>query len=480
MSVYERLQLLIENPKKPNPSEWAMDCEDALNEIENKSYYEQALEYIDGIQRSNGAFPQQIDMLVAILKRALRSLDVSNDISPIESIIDETVENSIEAKYREFFEKFSINDEFEGLYTFIDNKKLKAIFATSHHELNNLFHLMNQRLPTGDAPQYYWAEQSRYLIFIIDLIFDLRDNLKGTKYSFVIDEYYKLLFEECRSFLRNYRGSEIPANHPKINLQFVKPIFYLQNTIKIKNSGSSFASELKLIGEGSYAKVYKYKDSFYNIFFALKRAKNNLNHKELERFKKEYEVMKMLSSPYIVDVYSYNENNNEYIMEYMDETLEKYISHNNDKLDWSKRKGIAAQVLRGFEYTQSKKILHRDISPNNLLVKKYEDGSIVVKISDFGLVKMPDSALTSVESNLKGAFNDPSLRREGFANYNVYHESYALTLIVYFIMTGRKNIEKENNKSLKLFLDKGLNNNNALRYKSAEEILVKLQDLKEE
>lgn len=476
MALSEQIQRLIDNPIKPNPSEWAMDCEDALSELDDKNFFGQSLEHIDNIKKHNGAFPQHIDTLVAILKRALRSLSISDDPQK-ESVLDDAVENAIEAKYREFFERFSQNNEFEKLYTFIDNIKLRSIFVTSHYELNNLFHLMNQRLPTGDEPKYYWAEQSRDLIFLIDIILELNENLKGTNYSFDIDEYYKRLFDDCQSFLSEFRGSEIPAHHPKISLQYVKPIFSLHNTIKIRNLVSDFSSELKLIGQGSYAQVYKYKDPFYKKSFALKRALKNIDNKDLERFKKEFEIMNQLSSPYILEVYSYNEDNNEYIMEYMDETLEKYISENNTKLDWNKRKSIAAQVVKGFAYAQGKSVLHRDISTNNILVKKYDDGTVVVKISDFGLGKTPDSTLTSYDTDIKGRFNDPALRIDGFKNYNLYHESYSLTLIVYFIMTGRVNFENEKNESLKNFLLKGIDPVKEHRYKNAEEMLAEVQQL---
>jgi len=49
---------------------------------------------------------------------------------------------------------------------------------------------------------------------------------------------------------------------------------------------------LKFIGEGSYANVYKYKDPFYKNFFVVKRAKDNLNAKEIERFQREFNAMK--------------------------------------------------------------------------------------------------------------------------------------------------------------------------------------------
>ena len=44
----------------------------------------------------------------------------------------------------------------------------------------------------------------------------------------------------------------------------------------------------------------------------------------------------------------------------------------------------------------------------NILIKEYDD-TLVVKLSDFGLVKIPDSTLTTVNTEFKGYFNDPAL-----------------------------------------------------------------------
>ena len=64
---------------------------------------------------------------------------------------------------------------------------------------------------------------------------------------------------------------------------------------------------------------------FYNKFFVLKRAKNDLNDKESERFKREFDVMNELKSPFVLEVHRYDEEKNEYYMEYADETLKKFI-----------------------------------------------------------------------------------------------------------------------------------------------------------
>ena len=162
--------------------------------------------------------------------------------------------------------------------------------------------------------------------------------------------------------------------------------------------------------------------------------------KDIERFKQEYKEMQDFSSPYILEVYHYNDDRSEYIMEYMDFTLDSYISKYNAELPISKRKGIVQQILKAFEYIHSKNRLHRDISPKNILLKCYDD-IVVVKISDFGLVKIPDSMLTSVNTEFKGYFNDPALLVDGFNTYGILHETFALTRLIYFVMTGKTNTE---------------------------------------
>ncbi len=188
--------------------------------------------------------------------------------------------------------------------------------------------------------------------------------------------------------------------------------------------------------------------------------------------------MKQLSSPYVVEVYSYNDVNHEYVMEYMDCTIEKFISKNNEVLTFKIKKNLAVQVLRGFKYIHSKELLHRDISPKNILIKKYDDVTIA-KISDFGLVKIPESQLTSNNTEYKGYFNDPELRLDGFSSYSIIHETYALTRLIFFIMTGRTNTEKITHESLKQFVAKGLNPDKSKRYKSIDELIETFNKIKE-
>ena len=98
--------------------------------------------------------------------------------------------------------------------------------------------------------------------------------------------------------------------------------------------------------------------------------------------------MNELKSPYVLEVHRYDEEKNEYYMEYADETLKKFIERNNSTLTIKRRRAIAMQIFKGFSYIHSKGYLHRDISFTNVLLQHYENDLTIVKISDFGLVKM--------------------------------------------------------------------------------------------
>lgn len=300
--------------------------------------------------------------------------------------------------------------------------------------------------------------------------------MKNTQYAFEIDAYYFDLIKKCRDFLSSSGGSLIPANMEKVDLYYTMPIFKSVSTISVNNTTNEFTFSLKLIGGGSYADVYKYKDSFYNRTFVLKRAKKELSEKEILRFKREFEEMNEFSSPYILEVYCYNEGQNEYVMEYMDFTLDEYISKNNASMSYPQRKGIGQQILKAFEYIHSKGRLHRDISPKNILLKQYDD-VMVVKIADFGLVKIPDSSLTTVNTEFKGYLNDPSLILDGFDTYNTLHETFALTRIIYYVLTGKTNTNNISNSKLQAFVQKGLSTDKSKRFQNINEVVQEFRNL---
>lgn len=385
--------------------------------------------------------------------------------------------NAITISYKELTD--DINLEYVDLYKEFEDEKLRMVLSTLHHLLTESYITMNQLLPSEDYTRHFWAEDSRKLINIINIINKLKGKLLNSQLSFKLDDYYANILKNSKEFLSKSGGSEIPPFTESVDLYYEIPIFIPTNSLNISREDKKIFSDLKPIGEGSYASVYKYKDEFYDKEFVLKRAKKKLDTKELERFKIEYEQMKSLSSPYVTEVYRYNGDENEYIMECMDYSLESYLKKFQDKLDFNAKRKIVFQILNAFKYIHSKGILHRDISPKNILIKKYED-VLIIKVADFGLVKIPESGLTSLMTDFKGAFNDLSLEQEGFSSYNILHETYALTKLIYYTMTGRTNIKIDSikNSDIKQFVSKGISLDKNVRYKNVDEMISSFRSIK--
>lgn len=381
----------------------------------------------------------------------------------------------------------SFLEDIYDLYDFVPNEDLRTLMAIYHTQLNHWFVILNSDLRTGydDVGNvmylggYFHAQDSRDFLNLLEAVDQLRTKCNSTAYAFRLAENsYDDAIRRCRRFIVKSGGSTIPEGFTPIEIIDLSPVFRLSTSIAISQDSKIVYANLKSVGEGSYAHVFSYVDPTYNIPIILKRARKELDNKEIARFKQEFDVLKSLQSPYVVTVYSYNDSQNEYTMEYMDESIYEYIRRKNATLSLADRKNIIAQVCKGLSYIHSKRLLHRDISLTNVFIKHYEDVD-VVKIGDFGLVKLPDSTMTSLQSELKGSLNDPDLIHVGFSNYKLCHETYALTRLCYYILTGRTNVEKQRDGAIKRFWIKGTSTDRAVRFQSVDTLLTAVRSITE-
>lgn len=350
------------------------------------------------------------------------------------------------------------------------NNDLHYIFAALHHEMNYLFDFMTKK---SKSNSHFNAEQSRELIGVYHIYVNCEKFLKNTKYAFELDNDYLKQLEYCMTFLKSSEGSDIPDKYSEISINKYEPIFKLS-----KNNYNHRLKKAKQLGEGAFAKTYIYKDSLYNCKVVLKELKKNVSETDKKRFVQEFNNMKECNSPYILKVYKINTDNMSYTMEYAPNgTLEKFL-YKHPSLSIHKRRSMALQFIKGMKYIHSKRDLHRDISYKNVLVFKYDD-AIIVKISDFGLIKTPSSELTKTDSSMKGTILDPVLVKDSFKNYNMKNEIYAMTKLIYFIMTNRKNLDNINNPSVRKFVEKGTSYENYdKRYNNDHELLKAFKETK--
>lgn len=351
-----------------------------------------------------------------------------------------------------------LNGIYLELYNALEDDDLKLILSSYHYYLIEIFRDINVRLLK--TPKYIHANISREIIDLIARIENFIGNMIENRIRLI--EGYENTIKQIKSFIQQSGGTFIPDDFLEIQLIETRAIFLFEKSI-IKE-GNKEVLKLVPIGTGSYAQIYSFYDKFYDENFVLKRLNKNATDKDFERFCREFEIMKKLNSIFIAKVYRIDEKNKEYIMEKIDTTLFEYINKNNSKLVFSKREYIIRQVILAFKYLNDKKILHRDISPTNILLKIYDD-SLCIKLSDFGLVKIEESTLTSPSSEFRGSLNDPILRDIGFEKYNLSYEMYALTRLIAFILTGKSNFSKIKDEDVLKFLNKGTDNNLENRYK---------------
>ena len=365
-----------------------------------------------------------------------------------------------------FFDSVSTDIKEEPLYADWQEPKMRRYLAAMHNQLNYLADFMNRKARDN---MYYNADQSRELLDLIKIMKDDKAGFRGTEYDYILTDEYQQWVDCCTNFLQQYGGNQISVHYQPLTVVQYTPIFMHPNDIRLVNGTTDKVVRLKEIGQGSYAIVYKYKDENYDTFFGIKRAKQGLSPKELGRFYQEYQVMRNLNSPYIVKVYSYDSSKCQYSMELGTCNLEQYIQK-HPRLPLCSRKRICRQILAGFRYLHLKGLLHRDVAFNNILVFEYDD-VVIVKISDLGLVKLPNSDLTDSESSIKGSLRDPSLDAIGYRNYSICNEIYSMTRLIYFVMTSKKTFGRYSNPSVEQFVLTGTSAELDKRYKNDDDLL---------
>ncbi|KAI1295511.1 MAP/microtubule affinity-regulating kinase 3 [Halotydeus destructor] len=140
---------------------------------------------------------------------------------------------------------------------------------------------------------------------------------------------------------------------------------------------------LKTIGKGNFAKVKLAKHLPTGKEVAIKIIdKTQLNPSSLQKLFREVRIMKMLDHPNIVKLYQVIETEKTLylVMEYASggEVFDYLVAHGRMKEKEARAK--FRQIVSAVQYCHQKKIIHRDLKAENLLL----DAEMNIKIADFG------------------------------------------------------------------------------------------------
>lgn len=191
------------------------------------------------------------------------------------------------------------------------------------------------------------------------------------------------------------------------------------------------------IGQGGMADVYKAIDTILNREVAVKVLRGELSHDPMTllRFQREASAASKLSHPNVVDVYDVGESDARHyiVMEYVRGRTLKQLIAQRGALNLDEAIDIMMQLTSAISLAHEKHIIHRDIKPQNILVK--DDGT--VKITDFGIAIAHDSIqLTQNHTVMGSAHYLAPETTKGEAPTSAV-DIYALGIVFYELLSGK-------------------------------------------
>lgn len=144
--------------------------------------------------------------------------------------------------------------------------------------------------------------------------------------------------------------------------------------------------KLEKIGEGTYGTVFKAKNRETHEIVALKRVRLDDDDEGVPSSAlREICLLKELQHKNIVRLHDvlHSERKLTIVFEHCDQDLKKYFDSLSGEVDASVVRTFMHQLLCGLAYCHSKKVLHRDLKPQNLLINKNGE----LKLADFGLAR---------------------------------------------------------------------------------------------
>jgi eukaryotic-like serine/threonine-protein kinase len=197
---------------------------------------------------------------------------------------------------------------------------------------------------------------------------------------------------------------------------------------------------------GGMGTVYKVRHRHFAETRIIKVMQASLagNQELKNRFTAEAKRGKQLKHRNIAEVLDFQigSNGNPYlVMEYVDGIdLRDEFARRGAPLDPPMVVDIGVQTLAALGYLHSRNLIHRDISPDNLMIARDTDGSRLIKLIDLGIAKsLEDNSILTQTGNFMGKISYASPEQFGGA-VDARSDFYSLGIVLYELLTAQKPI----------------------------------------
>ncbi len=192
------------------------------------------------------------------------------------------------------------------------------------------------------------------------------------------------------------------------------------------------------LGEGAFGRVYHaiHQDLLKHVALKVIEAGPGTPSARIERFRREARTAARLRHPNIVGVHDVGDDGRRHWIA-MDleegETLGEWL---RGAPSLEERLRVVALVARAVDHAHRQGVLHRDLKPQNVLMR---DGATPVVV-DFGLARGADDESLTVDGALLGtpAYMAPEQLRGDVRAHDARTDVYALGVLLYEAVTGRR------------------------------------------
>ncbi|KAI9530630.1 Cyclin-dependent kinase 17 [Dissostichus eleginoides] len=193
--------------------------------------------------------------------------------------------------------------------------------------------------------------------------------------------------------------------------------------------------KLDKLGEGTYATVFKGRSKLTDNLVALKEIR--LEHEEGAPCTaiREVSLLKDLKHANIVTLHDiiHTEKCLTLVFEYLEKDLKQYMDDCGSIMSVHNVKIFLFQLLRGLAYCHRRKVLHRDLKPQNLLIN--EKGEL--KLADFGLARAKSVPTKTYSNEVVTLWYRPPDVLLGSTEYSTPIDMWGVGCIFYEMITGR-------------------------------------------